>query len=215
MKISEVYYSVQGEGPQLGMPAWFIRFAGCNLDCSWCDSKFAKKGKRMSIDKLVNDINYINELTLSNNCKNVIITGGEPFIANDLSKLIKLLNYWDYKVYVETNGTIYKQDVIGFATFIVSPKLQYLNPKYIEALRKWSNVGSFKFVIGSKKDFDQAVDLCKQLNKFNDVYFMPMGTTEKVLKNRMLKMAEWIKELGWGQLTPRLQIYLWKLKRGT
>ena len=214
MKVSEVYYSLQGEGPQLGMPAWFIRLAGCNLLCSWCDSKYAQKGTSMSVHKLVNDLQLLGEY---NNIKgqNVIVTGGEPFCQRELHKLIKQLCREDYKVYVETNGTIYKPELIGFATFIVSPKLQYLNPKYMEALRKWSTFGSFKFVIGSKKDFDQAVQLCKELEKFDDVFFMPKGTDKKVLKNRMKSIAEWVKELGWGQLTMRMQIYLWGLRRKT
>lgn len=212
MQISEYFLSLQGEGPQLGLPAWFIRFSGCNLDCAWCDSKYAKKGTSMSAHKLVNDIEYQEELD-NIKCKNIILTGGEPCIQKDLLKLIKL--FGDRKFYVETNGTVYKQELIGFATFIVSPKLQYLNPKYVEALRKWSTVSSFKFVIGNKKDFDTSVQLCEKLNKFDDVYFMPMGTNEKVLKNKMLSIAEWIKELGWGQLTMRMHIYLWGLKRGT
>jgi len=212
MKVNEIFYSIQGEGQQSGMPAWFIRFSGCNLDCSFCDSKYAKKGTSISAHKLVNDLEYEEECN-NIKCNNIILTGGEPCIQKDLLKLIKM--FGKRKFYVETNGTIYKQELIGYATFIVSPKLQYLNPKYIEALRKWSTHGSFKFVIGSKKDFNQAVDLCKKLNKFDDVYFMPMGTNEKVLKNKMLSIAEWIKELGWGQLTMRMQIYLWGLKRKT
>ena len=214
MKVNEIFQSIQGEGLQLGLPAWFIRFSGCNLDCHWCDSKYAKTGTMTSAHKLVNDLQIkseINKIT----CKNVIITGGEPFIQRDLYKLVKMLHHEGYKIYIETNGTIYKQEIIGFATFIVSPKLQFLNPKYIDALRKWTTVSSFKFVIGSKKEFDQAVDLCKKLNKFDDVYFMPKGTNEKVLKSKMLSIAEWIKDLGWGQLTMRMQIYLWGLKRKT
>jgi len=212
MRVSEVFFSLQGEGPQLGLPAWFIRFSGCNLECSWCDSKYAKKGIDTSVYKIISDLEQ-KEDEENVYCKNIILTGGEPLLQKDLLKLIKM--FGDRKFYIETNGTIYKQEIIGFATFIVSPKLQFLNPKYIEALRKWSTVSSFKFVIGSKKDFDQAVNLCKELNKFDDVYFMPMGTNEKVLKNRMLSIAEWIKELGWGQLTMRMQVYLWGLKRKT
>jgi len=192
------------------MSTWFIRFSGCNLDCVWCDSKYAKKGIDISVYDLISDFEQ-KEYDEHINCKNIVLTGGEPLLQKELLLLMKL--FGDRKFYVETNGTIYKQELIGFATFIVSPKLQFLNSKYIEALRKWSTVSSFKFVIGDKEDFKQAVDLCKKLNKFDDVYFMPEGTNEKVLKNKMLSMAEWIKELGWGQLTMRMQVYLWGNKR--
>lgn len=208
MLVNEIFLSIQGEGPQLGLPAWFIRFSKCNLNCSFCDSKYARKGKKMSIEEIINKIS-------NNNCKNVVLTGGEPTIQKDFSKIINELGRVGFKIYVETNGTIYTPMQIGMATFLVSPKLQFLNPKYLESLRGWAIHGSFKFVIKNKKDFDQAVQLCYQLKKFDDVYFMPMGTSEKVLKKRMLQMVEWIKELGWGQLTPRLQIELWGRKRGT
>jgi len=206
MKINEIFLSIQGEGPQVGMPAWFIRTSGCNLDCDFCDSKYAKDGKEMSIESIVDAVS-------NNNCKNVIITGGEPFIQKELLMLIKALR--DCKVYVETNGTIFKPELIGFATFIVSPKPQFLNAKYMKALRQWVPHATFKFVTGSRKDFNEAITLCKKLGKKNNIYFMPLGIENDEIKSKMISIGEWIKdeELDvW--LSPRLQISLYGNKRG-
>jgi len=74
MKINEIFYSIQGEGQQAGMSAWFIRFSGCNLRCSFCDSAYAfEEGKEMSIESIVDSVP-------ANICNNVVITGGEPLL---------------------------------------------------------------------------------------------------------------------------------------
>lgn len=211
MLVNEIFFSLQGEGPQLGLPAWFIRFSGCNLNCKWCDSKYAKKGKVMSIKEIVDSIETIENLSTNETCKNIIITGGEPLFQKDLLNLIK--SFVDKNFYIETNGTIFNSNLIGYAKFIVSPKLQYIDAKYLKALRKWSKHSSFKFVIQDKYDFKKAIVICKYLQKFDDVYFMPMGTNSSILTKRMKLMAVWIKRLGWGQLTPRLQIQLWGNRR--
>jgi len=206
MQISEIFYSVQGEGPQVGMPAWFIRTCGCNLNCDYCDSKYAwKNGTKISIKDIKKQIN--------NGCKNVIITGGEPLLQEDLFDLMKgLINK---NVYVETNGTIYKSNIIGFAKFVVSPKLQFLNPNYLKVLKKWANHATFKFVIGDRIDFDRAVRLCGELHKKDNIYFMPLGTKQEELLKTMKRLSKWIKEdAPFVRLTPRLQIELYGNKRG-
>jgi len=206
MKINEIFYSIQGEGPQVGMPTWFIRTTGCNLSCDFCDTKYAlKKGKEMSIKDIKKETN--------NGCKNVVITGGEPLLQDDLLDLLKSMS--DRKCYVETNGTIYKSTLIGMATFIVSPKPQFLNPNYLKVLKKWSTHGIFKFVIGDKIDFDRALRTCAEIGKKDNIYFMPKGTTDEELKKVMLHLVNWIKEKApYVNLTPRLHIHMYGSKRG-
>ena len=206
MKVSEVFCSIQGEGPQVGMVTNFIRLSGCNLSCDWCDSKYAQKGKEMSIQQIIESLN--------SHCRNVVITGGEPFIHKDLYTLIKSLS--NYNIYIESNGTIFDSRLIGIATFIISPKLEFLNDDYVSVLKKWSIHSTFKFVIETVDDFDHARFLCERLEKFDDVYFMPKGTEEEQLKKNMLSLAKLIKDIApWIRLSPRLQIYLWGNKRGT
>lgn len=111
--INEIFYSIQGEGRNTGMPAWFIRFAGCNLDCSWCDTDYSEKMKYQPKD-IWEEIN-------ENSCKNVVLTGGEPSLQ-DLRPLLRELKARDYYVAIETNGT--------------KPLLQYR----IEGLLNWVTV---------------------------------------------------------------------------
>jgi len=208
MKIAEIFLSVQGEGPQVGMISWFIRTSGCNLSCNWCDSKYANEGKEMSISEIIDSLP-------PNECNNVVITGGEPLLQKDLLELLSCL---PHKIYVETNGTIYDSKLIGMATYIVSPKLQFMNDAYMETLKKWKYQGTFKFVIGSRKDFDDALKLCKELKleqTLDPVYFMPKGTDQKTINTNIINIVEWLKkDAPWGRVSLRLHITLYGNKRG-
>ena len=158
-------------------------------------------------------IKEIKKEVCSNGCKNIVITGGEPLLQEDLLDLLKQLS--NRRVYIETNGTIYKSSLIGMATFIVSPKPEFLNPNYYNVLKKWSTHGIFKFVIGDKIDFDRALKVCAEIGKKKDIYFMPKGTTDEELKKVMIHLVKWIKEdAPYVNLTPRLHIHLYGQKRG-
>lgn len=115
--ISEIFYSIQGEGRNTGMPAWFIRFAGCNLNCSWCDTAHSEK---MELDEY-----QIEDLIMSNSVKNVVLTGGEPSLQ-DLKPLLLKLKKEKYYVAIETNGTnnllqYRREGLLDWVT--VSPKI--------------------------------------------------------------------------------------------
>jgi len=208
MKISEIFYSIQGEGPQLGLPAWFIRTSGCNLNCDFCDTLYANKGINKSIKEIIKEINI-------QQTYNVIITGGEPFIQKQLPDLIHELINNSFSVFIETNGTIYNSNLIGFAKFIVSPKPQFLNTKYLASLEKWSQHAAFKFVVETKDEFDSARFLCEELCKYEDVYFMPKCKTKEEHERNLEPLVDLVKEYTpWVQVSPRLHIYLWGDKRG-
>lgn len=209
MRINEIFYSIQGEGPQLGTPSWFIRLSGCNLDCPWCDSKYAKDGTKMSITDIINAVS-------KNDCKNVVVTGGEPLIQ-DILPLLKRLQ--PFNVSVETNGTIFKPEIIGYCKYIVSPKIkEYKKDKrlYFLTLSQWSIHATFKFVIGNYHEFNEAIQAIKIIKPHYPVYFMPKATDEKTMKDIMLQLTEWVKnDYPRAIVCPRLQIYLYGNKRGT
>ena len=101
MKVVECFYSLQGEGRFIGLPSVFIRFAGCNLNCTWCDTKYAaleKNAEEMSVDNIL-------EMIKSYPCRNIVLTGGEPTIQNELTALCKELKLLNYHITKETNGT--------------------------------------------------------------------------------------------------------------
>ena len=145
-RISEIFYSVQGEGLLQGLPFVFVRFSGCNLRCKWCDTKYAwKNGKEMEVKDIVEKIEKFG-------CKRVCFTGGEPYLQ-DIDVIFKILKKKDYWVSVETNGTVWKD--IKFDWITVSPKFEgkKMYPEgYDEKFRKVAK--EFKYVITDKKIFD-------------------------------------------------------------
>ena len=111
--IAEIFYSIQVEGFNAGMPAIFVRFAGCNLSCVWCDTDYSLK-ETLNIDELIERI-----YKTGKDCRNVIFTGGEPTEQKNLSILCKELSDW-FKC-IETNGTNKINAAIDWIT--VSPKV--------------------------------------------------------------------------------------------
>ena len=100
MVINEIFYSLQGEGNWAGLPNIFIRTTGCNLRCSYCDTKYAyDSGEEMSIETILDNISIYP-------CKYICITGGEPLLQNEIMNLINALLKRKYYICLETNGSI-------------------------------------------------------------------------------------------------------------
>lgn len=113
INIAEIFTSIQGEGSWTGRAATFIRFAGCNLDCEWCDTDHKQK-KSMTEESIVREV-------LQHSTRNIVITGGEPTIQYGLYELVHLLHNKGFNVAIETNGTHYV-DMGQFECVTVSPK---------------------------------------------------------------------------------------------
>jgi len=145
--IVEIFTSIQGEGDVIGRPSNFIRLAGCNLRCVWCDTKYSwtkYDGKEMSIDDILKNINL--------NIKYTTITGGEPLLQN-IEPLAKMLKEYGHFIIVETNGTIKPSEELKkvIDIFSVSPKLSNsgfkINYKFED---DWASY--YKFVIDKIED---------------------------------------------------------------
>lgn len=137
MRIAEIFYSIQGEGPAMGRPGTFVRLAGCNLRCEGCDTPI-ERWVGMSLDGVLNEITGYR----------VVITGGEPALQmDDLCELISLLRGAGKEIHVETNGTCPIPEGIleKLNCIVVSPKLG----SDVD-LAYWSGYGNvhIKFVIG-------------------------------------------------------------------
>ena len=204
MKVNELFNSIQGEGRYSGKPSYFIRTVGCNLRCKFCDTKYAfEEGKEIDIESLVESTKPY---------EHIVITGGEPLLQEDLPYLLKRLS--NKTVEVETNGTLYLPEIIRYAKFNVSPKLDFINKNYEFNLKKWSKQAIFKYVIRDLNDFEKAKELSKKL-EVDEVILMPEGTNS----DKMLKDTHWLAELTkyyWkeAQVMPRLHILLYGNKRG-
>lgn len=100
-KIREIFTSIQGEGPYVGTKQLFIRFCGCNLNCTYCDTDFeAEKSRDYTVEELINKINEYGEIfTIS-------LTGGEPLCsAAFLQDFLPEIRKYGHKIYLETNAT--------------------------------------------------------------------------------------------------------------
>jgi 7-carboxy-7-deazaguanine synthase len=108
-KINEIFHSIQGEGLMVGTPMNFIRFCKCNLSCEWCDTDF-KEGREMEIDEILQK--------LKRKWVWVSLTGGEPLLEEKLGELVEELHKNNFRIYLETNSTIYDREIMEDSDFI-------------------------------------------------------------------------------------------------
>lgn len=114
MKINEIFSSIDGEGLRTGELVSFVRLAGCNLRCRYCDTEYALKasdGEDMSISDIINAL-----IQLGNN--KITLTGGEPLIHKDINLLINSLN--DYDINIETNGSVDIEPYISSENILIT-----------------------------------------------------------------------------------------------
>lgn len=159
MRVVEIFRSIQGEGPLIGTPSIFVRFAGCNLRCPYCDTRYSwSGGVEVGVDEVVRRV-----LELGDNGW-VTLTGGEPFVQDfgELEDLVTRLGN-RFRIAVETNATIaVPSSLLNHIDVVVaSPKPRSFNPYYpgaellrvVDISRLW-----LKFVITDpEKDIDEVV----------------------------------------------------------
>ena len=103
LRITEIFYSIQGEGELVGVPSVFVRTSGCNLRCAWCDTPYASwnpEGRRWSAQEV------FEKVVSFSGASHVVLTGGEPMLAPDLPELAALLHAAGWHITIETAGTL-------------------------------------------------------------------------------------------------------------
>ena len=209
MKISEIFYSIQGEGKWTGRPNIFIRSSGCNLRCSYCDTKYAyQSGKEMQITDILKEISKYD-------CNYVCITGGEPLIQNETFNLIKSLLKNNFKICIETNGSQDIKKLTKFDNLLISLDIKCPSSKMAKK-NCFSNISylkrkdQLKFVIKDRKDYDYAIKILKEHSPKCTVFFQPVWGTNPD------KIAEWILRDDLNvKLGFQLHKIIWGEKRGT
>lgn len=157
LKVSEVYYSIQGESTYAGAPCAFIRMADCNLRCTYCDARytFEEPGEEHSLADLV-------RFTDNTPTSIVEITGGEPLLQDNIYPLMKVLVNRNRTVLLETNGSIslakVPKEVIKVMD-IKCPGSKMHDKMDLENLKLLTPQDNIKFVLTSKADFQWAVEL--------------------------------------------------------
>ncbi|MDB6118309.1 MAG: 7-carboxy-7-deazaguanine synthase [Verrucomicrobiaceae bacterium] len=231
MLISELFYSVQGEGTLLGTPSVFVRTSGCNLRCRWCDTPYASwkpEGKERSVADLMAEVN-------AHPTRFVVVTGGEPMIAKEMPALLNAMRTAGKHITIETAGTI-MPDGVPCDLASISPKLSNSTPDAAEAgtgwherhertrlqpevLRAWCSDYDYqlKFVISNEADLIEAEQVVASIGlpiPPEKVLLMPEGTNAEVIRSRNALLVECCKAKGY-RYSPRLHIDLFGNKRGT
>lgn len=172
MIICEIFRSLQGESTYAGLPCTFIRASGCNLSCTYCDTKYAfSEGTELSIDEIL-------EKARSLATPLVEITGGEPLIQDDTPILVEKLLQENYTVLIETNGSIDISKLPSGCIRIIDIKCPSSGsgssflPENFDYLNETDQI---KCVISSHSDFEWASDIIKsgKLDRVKEIIFSP------------------------------------------
>jgi len=222
MRVSEIFYSLQGEGLLTGVPSVFVRLAGCNLRCAWCDSRRATRpgaGVVLSPRQILRQVaawpvGY------------VVVTGGEPMLARGLPGLTDALHGAGHHVTVETNGTIAPGRVRADLASL-SPKLSNSEsapgrraggrspqPEAVrwrpDVLRQWADrfPCQWKFVVRAERDLGEIRELLRRIDRPvppERIFLMPEATTRAAYRRRAAVVAGWCRDHGY-RFGPRLQV---------
>ena len=185
MKINEIFYSLQGEGKWAGLPNIFIRTTGCNLRCSYCDTKYAyHSGEEMNIDSILKIIKKYP-------CNKICLTGGEPLLQNDTPSLINVLIDKKYKICLETNGSLKIEGLSNKKSLIISldikcPSSNMDDKNLFSNIKFLKEKDQLKFVIFDRPDYDYAKKIVKKYKPTCCVYFQPVWGTNPI------NLADWI-----------------------
>lgn len=215
LPVSEVFGpTIQGEGPHMGRPCWFIRTGGCNLSCTWCDTPYStgQHGIPLSTVPKRTARSVADAIPAGTM---VVLTGGEPLMHIKRPAMIALLHALHAKgceVHVETNGSILPEPAVGYLIdhYTVSPKLgvEMVNPRHDPSLQDWTRYADrtiFKFVIDRLDEDDQDVNLRAQYALMTaethgvskeSVWIMPEGATAPELAVHWAEVAQAAADAG-------------------
>lgn len=204
LKVCEIFYSLQGESTFAGLPCVFVRLSGCNLNCLWCDTLYAKdEGFSISIEDIVAKAS-------SFNCNLIEITGGEPLIQENTSLLLSNLVEKKYQVLLETNGSCSLKNIDPLVVKIMDIKCPSSNESekmLLDNLKFLSGQDEVKFVIASRIDYEYAKNMI-QSEKFENISKQKIHLSPVLGKLKPDILASWILE---DDLKARLSLQTHKI----
>jgi 7-carboxy-7-deazaguanine synthase len=230
MLISEIFYSLQGEGLLTGVPSVFVRTSGCNLRCNWCDTPYASwnpEGEQRTVAQIVAAVD-------EHPARHVVLTGGEPMIAKDVRTLAAAIKEHGHHLTIETAATI-APGGIACDLASLSPKLLNSAPDarlsaawrrkheslrwQPEVVRAWIDAYpyQFKFVVAQPGDIDELEGMLASLHREiprDRVLLMPEGVTLETIRRRAAWLGDACKARGY-RYAHRLHIELYGNQRGT
>lgn len=209
LKITEIFFSLQGEARNVGLPTVFVRLTGCPLRCTYCDTEYAFTGGDWY------EIEDIIEKVKQYGTRHVTVTGGEPLAQKNCIELLQKLCDAGYEVSLETSGALAVQDVDERVTRVIDVKTPASNESGRNSLENLSHLrqkDQLKFVICDEADYDWSKQFIRdnQLQGACEILFSPVHE-----KLEAVTLADWILR---DQLDVRFQIqlhkYLWGDQQG-
>lgn len=209
--VAEQFISINGEGTRAGELAYFVRFCGCNLNCTYCDTKWANRpdtpATKLSAEEIACGI-------IDSGIKNVTLTGGEPMLQEDIAQLCTLLAKGGCSAEIETNGSVSLENLASISerpVFTMDYKLpssgmeRFMNTDNFALLQKQDTV---KFVSGSMEDLERMREITEKydLTSRCHVYISPVfGMIDAV------QIVEYMKDHGMNGVRLQLQLhkYIW------
>lgn len=184
MKVVEIFRSIDGEGKRVGLPTTFIRLFGCNLKCSYCDTRYGCEGNGYAVMSIAGIVEECNRLGV----RSITLTGGEPLIHPGVKGLVEALLAEGYWVNIETNGSIdvdnFRHEVTGnkdngiaklfFTVDYKCPCSGMEDKMDLKMYHKLRETDVVKFVVGSEADMDKALSVLEEVQTRAEVYFSPM-----------------------------------------
>ncbi len=191
LRISEIFYSLQGESSRVGLPTVFIRLTGCPLRCVYCDTSYAfSGGVKMSFDAIFKEVEKYQ-------CGNVCVTGGEPLAQSEgISLLAKLVDL-GYCVSLETSGALDVSKVDSRVTKVMdlkTPSSGEMDKNRYENIAYLSAQDEVKFVIAGEEDYNWSKNILRQYDLTNHCYILfspvadqqnPTQLAEKILEDKL------------------------------
>jgi 7-carboxy-7-deazaguanine synthase len=209
LRISEIFHSLQGEGVLIGTPTVFVRTCGCNLECVWCDTAYAREeeGTEMSLSDVLKRVSDCG-------IPFVCLTGGEPLLQKDIYEMIDVFLKNSFHVSIETNGSVSLEEVPCSNDLLISmdikcPSSGMSGRMMMENLELLSPADQLKFVVADEKDLLFAEKILKEHGVLCHVILTPVGGLD------LRPVAEWVlrKKLR-VRVLPQLQKIIWGQRRG-
>ncbi|MCD4657698.1 MAG: 7-carboxy-7-deazaguanine synthase QueE [Planctomycetes bacterium] len=202
LKVNEIFLSIQGESSFAGLPFAFVRLTGCDLRCTYCDTKYAyDEGELLSVDDIVKKVQDFG-------VPRVCVTGGEPMLQQDTPALLCKLCNIQFLVTLETNGHHSVADVderVRIVLDMKTPGSGMCDRNRYENLNLMTLKDEVKFVVTDKEDYEWAKQIIVEyeLAKRTQILLSPCQNTQKPMD-----LAEWMLE---DKLNCRLQLQLHKI----
>lgn len=204
LKINEIFYSIQGESSFVGAPTVFVRTTGCNLRCTYCDTKYSYfEGSWMAISEIIEKIQ-------SFPARYVCLTGGEPLLQKESLTLMKNLCDLGYKVSCETSGSKSCKEVdprVKIVLDVKTPDSGAENSFLDENILFATDTNEFKFVITSEKDLDWSEQFCRQHDLFEKTLVLYSPSYGKIDERWLAEKI--LEKKSPARLQLQLHKYIW------